>query len=372
MGSHRFVFPHSFPPNLATLLLTTHLGTGLIASWFVSDLVLPPSTHRNTHDLSHVVTAIGTSSLPKGTAFAQKQIPATSPSASAKIYPSYPEVYSDPSVDIIYIATPTALHFQHALAAIAAGKHVLCEKPLTSTAAETTQLIAAARARGVFLMEAVWTRFFPAAAALQRCLHDEKAIGEVSRAFFDFGLDMPLQKQAAGSRLRELALGAGCLLDVGIYPLTWASMVLFAAPENGGEEPRVASSLVLREGVDESAAVLLTHGTMGAQAVCSASYGYKTGEVFGRIEGSEGCIEVKGRATSKPSGFVVRKKDGAETVYDFPCVGWGFFYEADAVARDIRAGRLENERMPLAETLRMMKIMDEVRRQNGMKYPYEE
>ncbi|OBT99112.1 hypothetical protein VE01_02280 [Pseudogymnoascus verrucosus] len=348
------------------------IGTGLIASWFVSDLVLDPSTHRNEPNLIHKVQAIGSSSYQKGTAFAQKHIPSTSTSNGCSIYDSYAQVYTDPAVDIVYIATPTGLHFTNALDAILAGKHVLCEKPMTITASESEQLIAAARAKGVFLMEALWTRFFPIAKELQRALHEKKLIGDITRVFVDFGLDMPLEKQRAGSRLVDLRLGAGCLLDIGIYALTWARMALCGAKGDEGEEPAVRSAMVLKEGVDEEATVLLIQQKTGRQAVCSASYRYKSGKVFGRVEGSEGCIEIVGGAASKPESLVIRRKDGMETVQDFSFVGWGFFYEADAVAMDIRDGRTENETMPLEETVRVMRIMDEVRRQNGMKYLHEE
>jgi dihydrodiol dehydrogenase / D-xylose 1-dehydrogenase (NADP) len=204
---------------------------------------------------------------------------------------------------------------------------------------------------------------------IQRLIHLEKAIGKLTRVMIDFGLDMPLDKQNPGSRVSDLSLGAGNLLDVGIYTLTWASMLLFAAPENNGDAPVVVSSLVFNKDVDEISTVVLSHPKMGAQAICTASYLSKSDPVFGRIEGTDGVITIHGRATSKPLGFVLKKKGGEEQTFEFNFDGWGFFYEADAVARDIKEGRLENDTMPLGETLRVMRLMDQVRAQNGLKYP---
>jgi predicted dehydrogenase len=139
--------------NCISIFLTAlSTGTGLIASWFVSDLVLDPSTHRKEHDIVHRVTAIGSSSIAKGTAFAEKHISA-SKNATPKVNDNYEAVYNDPEVDIVYIATPHALHAKNALDAIHAGKHVLCEKPMTMNAREAEKVIAAAQEKGVFLME---------------------------------------------------------------------------------------------------------------------------------------------------------------------------------------------------------------------------
>jgi dihydrodiol dehydrogenase / D-xylose 1-dehydrogenase (NADP) len=218
----------------------------------------------------------------------------------------------------------------------------------------------------------VWTRFFPVVKEIKRVLHEEKAIGKLTRVLVDFSLDMPLDKQPPGSRVSDLSLGAGSLLDIGIYPLTWASILLSEAPENEGEGPSVVSALTFNKGVDEVSSVVLSYKKLSAQAICTATYLYKSDPIFARVEGTEGTITINGRATSKPLGFVLKKKGQEEQVFDFGFEGWGFFYEADAVARDIKAGKMESETMPLSETLRVMKLMDEVRRQNGMRYPQDD
>src|SRR6201996_7144002 len=135
------------------------IATGLISSWFVEDLVL----ERNDAKARHVIQAIGSSSREKGEGFVKKYIPSVSPT----VYDNYSDVYNDPNVDIVYIGTPHAFHKKNCLDAIAAGKHILCEKAFTITAKEAKQVLAVAEANGVFIMEAIWTRFNPLVLSLQ-------------------------------------------------------------------------------------------------------------------------------------------------------------------------------------------------------------
>jgi dihydrodiol dehydrogenase / D-xylose 1-dehydrogenase (NADP) len=187
----------------------------------------------------------------------------------------------------------------------------------------------------------------------------------------DFGLDMPLDMQPPGSRIADVKLGAGALLDIGIYPLTWAAMILSSAPENGAEEPDVTSSLTLdlKTGADSICSIILSYHKLSAQAICTASYNCKSPSEFARIEGTEGTIIIEGPAASKPLALIVRQKGKDEERIEFPVRGWGFFYEADAVAKDIRAGRKQNPIMPWSETVRMMRLMDGVRKTAGLTYP---
>jgi dihydrodiol dehydrogenase / D-xylose 1-dehydrogenase (NADP) len=182
---------------------------------------------------------------------------------------------------------------------------------------------------------------------------------------------MPLDKQAPGSRVADLALGAGSLLDIGMYTLTWESMIMHAQAGDV-EIPTVTSSLILNKGVDEISTVVLSYAKKRAQAICTASYLYKTEPEFCRVEGTEGTIHILGRATSKPHTLIVRKKGAEEKKLEFVFEGWGFFEEADAAARDIRDGKLENNTMPLEETIRIMELMDLVRKQSGLRYPQDD
>lgn len=223
---------------------------------------------------------------------------------------------------------------------------------------------------------AVWTRFSPLIEEFKRLVHVEKAIGRVTRVIFDFGLDMPLEKQPKGSRLADLSLGAGSLLDIGIYCLTWASLTLHESPragKRGSEEPPlILSTMMLNKGVDEMTTVVMSYQKHRVQAICTASYLHKSEFEFGRVEGTNGSIILRGIATSKPLSLILKRNNEPDKALDFSFEGRGFFYEADAVARDVREGRTENETLPLEETLRILAIMDEVRQQNGLKYPVED
>jgi predicted dehydrogenase len=152
----------------------------------------------------------------KGQSFRRKERPQCPPA----VYGSYAEVYADPDVDIVYIGTPHAFHKQNCLNAITAGKHILCEKAFTIPAKETQEVLSAAQGNGVFIMEAMWTRFHPLVLTLRKMLHEEKIIGNVRRTFCDFGLEMNISALGPESRLKNPALGAGNLLEIAIYSLT--------------------------------------------------------------------------------------------------------------------------------------------------------
>ncbi|CAG8219740.1 unnamed protein product [Penicillium salamii] len=331
------------------------IGTGLISSWFVGDLVLP----REDKQANHIIQAIGSSSKQKAEDFIQK----FAPESTATAYGAYESVYSDPEVDIVYIGTPHAFHKQACLAAIAQGKHVLCEKPFTLNRDEAVEVFDAARKQGVFVMEALWTRFMPLSRQLQGLIHEEKIIGDVHRVFCDFGLHFDLENLPASSRLKNPALGAGSLLDIGIYSLTWGLILLDDGIGENAAEPLVFSAQSISEEIDVATSMILHYPQNGRQGVLTSSIQTRTDPVFAKIEGSKGSIAIEGVAASAPSKFTVTpREDGTERKeYTFSHPGYGFYYEADAVAQDIAAGKTENSIMPWAETLRVLGLMDGVR-----------
>jgi len=341
------------------------ISCGWISTEVVKDLVLS----RPNAKANHVIQAIGCSSLSKGYQFVEKNIPHLSPT----IYGSYQECYNDSEVDLIYIGTPHSFHKQNCLDAIAAGKHVLCEKAFTLNVAEAKEVFAAAKKKGVFVMEAMWTRFFPVTQALQRLLHEEKIAGDIVRAFVDFGLDFDIKGKGPESRLKNLELGAGSLLDIGIYSLTWGLLCLDPKIGEEAEKPKVVALQSLDEGVDLTSSMILLYPETGRQGILTSSFSVKTENTFARIEGSKGTLYVDGIATSVPSSlrFVPRGKDEKELVFEFDKPGSGFYFEADAVALDIQSGRTENAVMPWAETIRVLEILDCIRRANGVVFPQE-
>ncbi|KAB8200197.1 hypothetical protein BDV34DRAFT_205346 [Aspergillus parasiticus] len=337
------------------------IGTGMISSWFVSDL----SLDRHDKKANHIIQAVGSSSTEKGRNFVEKHLPGKTPA----VYGSYQELYEDPNVDIVYVGTPHAFHKQNCLDAIRAGKHVLCEKAFSLNTHEAKEIFAEAKRQGVFVMEAMWTRFFPLVQKLRDLLHRDKVIGDIQRVFCDFSMPMDIPSLPSTSRLKNPALGAGSLLDIGIYSVTWVILALEA--ELGQETPQLVASQRLNGGIDIATSVILGYPD-GKQGIATCSTLTKTPSSFARIEGSQGIITVDGFAASAPAFFTVHIKDQEPQKYEFERPGKGFYWEADAVALDIAAGRKENEVMPWAETLRVMRWMDDIRHQGGAKFPQDE
>ncbi|RGP79533.1 dimeric dihydrodiol dehydrogenase [Fusarium longipes] len=338
------------------------VGTGMISSWFIADLTID----RKNAQATHIIQAIGSSSVEKGKNFVAIHLP--NASQAPTVYGSYHEAYQDPNVDIIYIGTPHGFHKKNCLDAIAQGKHVLCEKAFTLNAREAREVLEAAQEKGVFVMEAMWTRFFPLVKTVQKLVHQDKVIGDVVRLFADFAMDQRIESLAPEHRLRDLSLGAGSLLDIGIYSLTWGLLGLDSGVGEKATTPKICATQTLVQGVDISTSIILQYPD-GAQGIITSNSKVKTPSVFCRIEGTEGYIVVEGPAAA-PENFTVYKDGDTEgQKYDFEKPGRGFYWEADAVALDIAAGKVQSDVMPWAETVRVMEIMDEVRRQGGSKFP---
>ncbi|KAI0886967.1 NAD(P)-binding protein [Annulohypoxylon maeteangense] len=335
------------------------IATGLISSWFVQDLVL----QRKDPKAKHIIQAVGSSSLDKGKVFVEKYIPGQ----CSNVYGSYEEVYANADVDIVYIGTPHAFHKKNCLDAINAGKHVLCEKAFTLNAKEAKEVFEAAKAKGVFVMEAMWTRFFPLTRKLLSLLHEEKAIGEIYRVFCDFALNQNISSLGPESRLKNPALGAGTLLDIGIYSLTWGLLGSDAGIGETASSLDVVARQTLDNGVDTATSAILLYPD-GKQAIVTSSASFKTKSVFCTIQGSQGYVDIEG-FTSAPQFFTVYSSDGSSKKYEFERPGRGFYWEADAVALDIAAGKVQSDIMPWAETIRVLEILDEIRKQGGSKFP---
>lgn len=225
----------------------------------------------------------------------------------------------------------------------------------------------------------LWTRFLPVTLSLQDHLFEKKTIGAVERVYVDFGLDVGIRDMASTARLKNPALGGGALLDLGIYPLTLASLALgYNKLGEAYPHPKVQSVLNIKDGVDYSNITILTYplseSGADATAICTSTMLQRTGRDFMRVEGTKGAIVVFGGAASIPSGFRVLEKanpEGYESVKDeftFEHPGTGWHFEADAVAVDLAEGRKENEIMPLGETMRVMRLLDEIRRVGGLVY----
>ncbi|MBT8216422.1 MAG: Gfo/Idh/MocA family oxidoreductase [Acidimicrobiia bacterium] len=270
----------------------------------------------------------------------------------------YDTLLADPEIDAVYVATTNDLHHRNALDAIAAGKAVLCEKPFALNLAQAEEIAAAARAAGVFVMEAMWMRFIPAIEALLAAVTDG-AVGSVQSVHADFAFNAGA---GPGHRLVEPSLGGGALLDLGVYTIAFAHLVL-GEPSTVKAQARIGAS-----GVDEQVATVLGFPD-GSVATGYASF-VAASPMEGRVVGTDGYVRVHA-PFHNPDRFDVVGLDGATTINEVPHGDTGYRFEIAEVHRALRAGETESPRRPLADTLAIMKILDEVRRQIGVEYPGE-
>jgi predicted dehydrogenase len=309
------------------------IGPGRIAATFVADL-------QETE--SGMPFAVGSRQRESADRFADAHgIP--------RRYGSYAELVADPDVDAIYVATPHPFHHAAARLALEAGKPTLVEKAFTMDAAQARDLVTLARARGVFLMEAMWTRFLPHVIEMRR-LVAEGALGDLVAVYADHGQWFAPDPE---NRLFAPQLGGGALLDLGVYVVSFASMVL------GGPDRVVALVDPAFTGVDGQTSILLGHPT-GTQAVLTCTSAARTA-TRATIVGTRARIESDERFYG-PGGFTLIPRDGEgePARCDPPSRGRGLWYQAAEVARCLQQGLTESPTMPLDETIAVMETMDAV------------
>ncbi|MGW5746435.1 Gfo/Idh/MocA family protein [Amycolatopsis sp. NPDC003861] len=306
------------------------MGTGAIADTFARDLQLTESG---------VVAAVGSRSGGSAERFGgELDIPTR--------HSSYEALANDPDVDVVYVATPHPMHHANARLALKAGKPVLVEKPFTMSAEEARDLVDLARAQGLFLMEAMWTRFLPHIRHIRELL---PSLGDVVTVAADHGQWFA---EDPAFRLFAPELGGGALLDLGIYPVSFASMVL-------GQPERVAAMATPAfTGVDAQMSMLFGYAG-GAQAVLTCTLS-AISPTTASIVGTEARIEVDGPFYA-PASFTFIPREGERRRFEYVDEGRGLRHQADEVALRLAAGETESPLMPLAETVSIMTTMDEVR-----------
>jgi predicted dehydrogenase len=329
-------------PRSAPALRWGVLGAGGIASVF---------TEAVAQHTQSTVVAVGSRAQVRADEFAARH---GIPSAHG----SYEALVADPEVEVVYVASPHSEHLEHALLAIAAGKHVLVEKAFTVNAAEAEQVFGAARAQGVFVMEAMWTRFLPHVVVMREVLARGE-IGELVGLIADHGQNMG--HHPATHRLHDLSLAGGALLDLGVYPVSFAHD-LFGAPD------RVSAIGVLTPtGVDGQVSIALGFSERQASLHTTLEANTATTAV---VFGAHGRIEIQGRFYA-PTRFTVVRDDGTHWTYD-GVVDAGMQYEAAEVARCVAAGLTESPSMTWQGTIDVLRTLDEVRSRIGLIYPSEE
>ena len=316
---------------MATPLRWGLIGTGGIAATFAADLALSGAG---------VVAAVGSREAATATRFAERfGVP--------RAHGSYEGLVGDETVDCVYVATPHPLHHANARLALEHGKPVLVEKAFTMTADEARDLVALARSRGLFLMEAMWTRCLPHVRAL-RAVVASGALGELVAVYADHGQWFELDP---ASRLFDPALGGGALLDLGVYPVSFASMLL-------GPPRRVAAVVDdLFPGVDGQASMAFSYDS-GAHAVLTCTSRALTA-TRASVVGVDARVEVRGDFYA-PSRFTLVPRGGEPETRVFETVGRGLHYEAAEVARCLAAGEAESPLMPLDETVQIVETMERV------------
>ena len=259
-------------------------------------------------------------------------------------------------VDLVYIGTPHAMHAENALAMLAGGKGVLCEKPFALNRPQAEQVVARARSRRVFLMEAMWTRFMPAFEEVRRIL-DSGVLGEVSQASADFGFAATGGPEA---RLFNPALGGGALLDVGIYPLSITAYLL------GNVEAVRAQAELGPTGVDLQTVFTLRHAG-GALSTCACSLKARTPGLL-TLSGPNGQLRLDAPFHRPPTITLLLAGEAPQTIAT-PYLGNGYVHEAIEAQRCWRAGLIESPAMTHDQTLHLMGVLDEIRKQTGVRYP---
>lgn len=319
------------------------IGTGKIAHKFSDALTVVPDAE---------LSAVGSRAQGTADAFGDEfDVP--------RRHPSYQSLVEDTGIDAIYVSTPHPMHCRDTLLCLNADKPVLCEKPFALNAREAEAMIGCARQRSLFLMEAMWTRFLPAIAQVRQWLADG-AIGEVRNLTADFGFRAGFNPEG---RLFNPELGGGALLDIGVYVVSLASMAY------GNQPVRVAALADIgATSVDEQTTMAFRYDT-GAMAALSCTVRTNTPGAVS-ILGTQGNIHI-------PSPFydtftATLNADGEGPVTVEPArVENGFKYEIEEAGRCLREGLLESSALPLDETLDIMRTLDTVRTEIGLKYPVE-
>lgn len=322
-------------PMAAPALRWGVLGTGWIAERFVGAL----QRHTNQH-----VTAVGSRTQEGAERFASAY-------GVRRAHPSYAQLVADPEVDVVYVATPHPNHLSDALLAIDAGKHVLVEKPLGLNAGQVRQLADAARGRGVFAMEALWTLFLPKFRIIDRLLADG-VLGELVSVHADIG-----EWFDTGHRIKDPALAGGAMMDMATYPVTFATWV--------AGRPETIESVGRRgdTGIMDHTSMLMTTAT-GIEITLQASSEVDI-PTTASIAGSSASLLID-RHFYRPGPFILFQRTGDSLSYDEPRIDHeGLFWQAVHAAHDIAEGRTESSIRPLGESLLLLETMDRVRARTG-------
>ena len=317
------------------------LGPGGIARAFAKDIQLLDG---------HTVAAVGSRTLGNAQDFAK--------TFGGIAYGSYQELVEDPLIDAIYVATPHPWHKENVIAALNAGKPVLCEKPFAVNAREAQEMVDTAQANNLALMEAMWSRFLPHYAQVREIIASG-VLGKILTVHADHGQRLADQNIP---RLVEPSLAGGALLDLGIYPVSFAHMIL------GNPTKITASGVLTDKGVDGQTSMIFDYAD-GAQAVLSTTMVEQT-PCRAVVAGVNGWLEID-RVFYTPTSMRVNFFDGSVTQYPNTYKGHGIREEAEVFKQLVLSGKQQSEILNWNDTVDIMKTLDTVRSHIGLRYPFE-
>ena len=315
------------------------IGLGKIANTFAADLLLSENS---------VLHAVASRDIKKAKAFSKKY-------HSVKYYDSYQSLANDPKIDIVYIATPHALHFDNTIMCLKSGKSVLCEKPMGMNRQQVKKMQDEAKSRKLFLMEGLWTRFIPATEKLLE-IFEKKELGNLLAVKADFGFKADFDPK---SRVFNKKLGAGSLLDIGIYPV-YLSLLTLGIPSNIEATARFTST-----GIDAFCSMRFDYGNTVKASLESTIETDTPTEAY--IYGTDGYIHLHSRFhhTRKISVY----KDGMpEQVYEIPYIGNGYLHEIEEANSCLQNHQTESSKLPHQVSIDLISILDRVRDAIGLKY----
>ena len=318
------------------------LGCGKIANKFAADLQMVSGS---------TLHAVAARDLGRAKDFAKQH-------TAEKAYSNYSALVNDPDLDVIYVATTHNYHYEHTALCLAGNKAVLCEKPICVNAQEAQKLVELSRKKNIFLMEAMWTRFFPTVIRLKK---DKKSgiIGTPQLIQADFGITKPAE---ADSRFYEKKLAAGALLDLGIYTINIANIVFGSQPKGINGHAQFTD-----QGIDKLSTYNLIYSD-GRQALLSAAIALPTPHQA-RIFGDKGRIVIDD--FYHPQQYQVIQNGKKSQLVNEGFDGFGYLYEAREVQRCLLGEKIESTICPLDETVSIMRVMDDLRKQWGLRYPNE-
>ncbi|MEO1437235.1 MAG: Gfo/Idh/MocA family oxidoreductase [Bacteroidota bacterium] len=317
------------------------IGLGGIAHKFASDLTVVKGAR---------LVSVASRSQEKANQFAERY-------GVPKAYGTYEDLLQDPSIDAVYIATPHVLHASNAIQVMSAGKAALVEKPFAMNSRESQKMIQTAKERGIFLMEAFWTRFHPSTRKVMEWINEGR-IGTVQTVEANFCFKAPFNPD---KRIFNKALGGGALLDIGVYPLFLSLLVL------GRPQKIQALSKIGNTGVDEITSVIMEHENASMSIQFSSII--QTSKVDARIYGSKGWIYMHPRWHNPTSltWYDYDKKQYTDEGFNF--VGTGYNYQVEEVHQCLSQGLFESPLMPHQFSQMLMETMDQIRQQIGLVYP---